>query len=686
MPKKFCIKADDVFDIQMGTDPNTDARPAITFWQAFAETRVKYGEENAYIACEQKDTDTTYFTSPSLREYTFNETYADAHAFGRALIATGLKKYQAVNVIGFNSYQWVIADIGAMTASALAAGVYATNNEDACQYQAEHSEAHTVVVEGDKQLLKYQNILDDKVNGGLPKLKVIVAYNMSPDAVDAQKPQFKKHNVQLFEWKEFLEVDAAKQHAAELDKRMADQKPGNCIKLIYTSGTTGRPKAVMISHDNMVWTSNMMASHMGGVHHTDRMVSYLPLSHIAAQLLDIGLACCFGGKIYFARPDALRGTIGETLKSVQPNIFFGVPRVWEKIAAKIKAAGANTKGIKKSIATWAKGLGMQYSEDRQGIGSDGKPNYNNVSAPCGYGCASCIVFSKVAAALGLTQCRMGITGAAPIAKETLDFYSALNFPVMEVYGQSECTGPATCTTPEVGWKAGTVGPTIPGTTLRINPVNQQIEYTGRHIFMGYLKMQQKTEDTFCDDGYLASGDQGKLDSDFFLSITGRIKELIIGAGGENIAPVPIEKAMKKAMPWLSNCIVFGERKPYLGMFVSLTCVMDPATMRPTDQLEGASLNFLKSIGSDATTYSAAQNDEKLRAAIDAGMKAGNAETISAAQTAKFWIWLPEDLSMPADTLGPTLKMKRGNVYKQQAETIEAGYAANNAKFASKKKS
>ena len=176
----------------------------------------------------------------------------------------------------------------------------------------------------------------------------------------------------------------------------------------------------------------------------------------------------------------------------------------------------------------------------------GNPNYNNVSAPCGYGCASCIVFSKVAAALGLTQCRMGITGAAPIAKETLDFYSALNFPVMEVYGQSECTGPATCTTPEVGWKAGTVGPTIPGTTLRINPTNQQIEYTGRHIFMGYLKMKQKTEETFCDDGYLASGDQGKLDSDDFLSITGRIKELIIGAGGENIAPVPIEKAMKKS--------------------------------------------------------------------------------------------------------------------------------------------
>ena len=137
--------------------------------------------------------------------------------------------------------------------------------------------------------------------------------------------------------------------------------------------------------------------------------------------------------------------------------------------------------------------------------------------------------------------------------------------------------------------------------------------------------------------------------------------------------------MKKAMPWLSNCIVFGERKPYMGMFVSLTCTMDPATMRPTDQLEGASLQFLKSIGSDATTYSAAKKCEKLAAALTAGMGKGNEEAISRAQTPRFWVFLDEDLSMPADTLGPTLKMKRGNVYKQNAQQIEAAYEANNAK-------
>jgi long-chain-fatty-acid--CoA ligase ACSBG len=221
--------------------------------------------------------------------------------------------------------------------------------------------------------------------------------------------------------------------------------------------------------------------------------------------------------------------------------------------------------------------------------------------------------------------------------------------------------------------------------MRIDPETQEIQYTGRHIFMGYLKNEEKTTGTFCPDGWLASGDQGKLCEDGFLSITGRIKELIIGAGGENIAPVLIEKEMKKEMKFLGNCVAFGERKPYLGMFVSLPCVMDLNTNRPTDQLEPAAIAYLKSIGSDATTYSAAKSDEKLNSAIAAGMKKANERAISRAQTPRFHIWLPEDLNMPNDTLGPTLKMKRGNVYKLYANEIEAAYQANAAKMAAAKK-
>ena len=677
MSKVYCTKASDVFPIKMGSDPLTDGLPPQTFWSAFKEVQDKFGDELAYCACDQTPAD-GYLTSRSNQEWTFNQTYDDAHRFGRALLATGLKKYQSVNIIGFNSFEWVCADMGAMMASALAAGVYATNNEDACQYQAEHSEAHTVVCDGAKQLAKYQAILDDRVNGGLPKLKVVVAFNMSPEDVDAVKPKFAKHSVQLYEWGQFLDLDKDGEFKSALDARIEEQEPGNCAKLIYTSGTTGRPKAVMISHDNIVWTTKMMAKHMGGVMHTDKMVSYLPLSHIAAQLLDIGLPSCCGCKIHFARPDALKGTIGKTLVAVQPNIMFGVPRVWEKIASKIRAAGAQSKGLKKAIASWAKGLGAQYSESRQGF-TNGKPNFFNVSAPCGYGCASCLVFSKVKGLLGLSNCRMAITGAAPIGKDTLDFWCALDFPIMEVFGQSECTGPATCTTGEVGWKSGTCGPVIPGTKMRIDTNTQEVQYTGRHIFMGYLKNKEKTEGTLCDDGWLASGDQGKMCEDGFLSITGRIKELIIGAGGENIAPVLIEKEMKKEMGFLSNCVVFGERKPYLGMFVSLPCVMDVATNRPTDNLEQSAITYLKSIGSDATTYSQAQTDEKLNAAITAAMTEANKRAISRAQTPRFHIWLPEDLNMPNDTLGPTLKMKRGNVYKLYANEIEAAYQANAAK-------
>jgi len=300
-----------------------------------------------------------------------------------------------------------------------------------------------------------------------------------------------------------------------------------------------------------------------------------------------------------------------------------------------------------------------------------------------------LVLSKVKGILGLTEARVLITGAAPIAKECLDFFAALDLPIMEVYGQSECTGPATCTSPSVGWKAGTVGPVIPGTTMRIDATTQEIQYTGRHIFMGYMGMEQKSKDTLTEDGWLASGDQGKFDEDQFLSITGRIKELIIGAGGENIAPVVVEKVLKKHMDFLSNVVVFGDNKPYLGILVSLEVVPDPTTGLPTDELTAGVKTWAASIGSDATTYSAAKTCEKINAAIDGARKVAIAAKekgmVSSAATPKFHIWLPEELTNMGDapTLTSTLKLKRKVVNEMYADVIEKGYADQSAKFAKK---
>ena len=645
----------------------------------------------AYRACTQmqpKDAG-KYFTSSSDQEYTWQVFHDKSFMFARALVSQGFNEFSAVNMIGFNSPEWVIADVGCMMAKGLAAGIYATNNAEACQYVSAHSKGEYVLVEGAGQLAKYIDIIKNNVEGGLPSLKSLIIYNMSPEDVAKHKGTLGAINV--YEFNEFLalgEADATS--AATVQGRMDTVQAGNCCMLIYTSGTTGNPKAVMISHDNATWTAKMLAQHIDGLFPTDRIISYLPLSHIAAQILDVIGPIVSGSCVTFARPDALKGTITMTLAAVKPTIFFGVPRVWEKIMAKIKAAGADSKGLKKSLVGWAKGTAAAYSDARQGFNSSGQPNFKTASSPCGYSCADCLVLSKVKNLLGLTEARVMITGAAPISKECLDFFAALDLPIMEVYGQSECTGPATCTSPSVGWKTGTVGPVLPGTTMRIDENTKEIQYTGRHIFMGYMKMEKKTKDTLTPDGWLASGDQGAFDSDNFLSITGRIKELIIGAGGENIAPVVVEKVLKKHIDFLSNLVVFGDNQPYLGMMVSLEVVPDPETNMPTDELTPAVKKWAASIGSDATTYTQAKVDDKINAAVEAGRKAAvNAKEkgmVSSAATPKFHIWLPEELTPMGEnpTLTSTLKLKRNVVNAMYADTILKGYADQSAKFAKKK--
>jgi long-chain-fatty-acid--CoA ligase ACSBG len=464
--KTYRINPSDVMPIVLGSDPKTSGLKPETIWDAFERTRAEYGDKCAYRACTQmaeKDAG-KYFTSSSDQEYTWNTFYEKSFSFARALVSQGFQPFSSVNMIGFNSPEWVIADVGCMMAEGLAAGIYATNNAEACQYVSHHSKAEFIVVEGAGQLKKFIDILKDNIEGGLPDLKGLVVYNMSPEDVETHKNGFfKDHAVKIYEFNEFLKFGEADDSTAKtVTDRMAAVQPGNCCMLIYTSGTTGNPKAVMISHDNAVWTGKMLSEHIDGTFSTDRIISYLPLSHIAAQILDVISPLLAGSTVTMARPDALKGTITMTLAAVKPTIFFGVPRVWEKIMAKIKAKGADSKGLKKSLVGWAKGVAAAYSDARQGFNSSGECNFKTASSPCGYSCADCLVLSKVKGVLGLTDARVMITGAAPISKECLDFFAALDLPIMEVYGQSECTGPATCTSPSVGWKTGTVGPVLPG--------------------------------------------------------------------------------------------------------------------------------------------------------------------------------------------------------------------------------
>lgn len=594
--------------------------------------------------------------------WTFDEYWRLCNSFAKSLIHLGFQQHNIINIIGFNSPEWFISNVGAILAGGIAAGIYTTNLTEACKYIGNHSKAEVVVCEGNKQLAKFTNCGSD-----VPSVKCLVVWGEEIDQAIASKCQ-----VPVYTWEQFLAL--GKEVADDkIDERMAQTKPGHCVTLIYTSGTTGPPKAVMLSNDNITWTTAVLCENFMVTSPNDRVVSYLPLSHVAAQLIDIHYSIFAGSCVYFAQPDALKGTLTNTLKDAKPTLFFGVPRVWEKIQEKMVQVGRETTGIKKSLSTWAKNHGAAKNRRAQygnGGGSD-----------CGFGCANALVLKKIKAVLGLDETQYFFTGAAPISIETLMYFASLDIPIYEVFGQSECTGPHTVSS-RGAWRIGYCGRPMPGTESMIAPGTNELCYRGRHIFMGYMYMPAETSATIDEQGFLHSGDVAEFDGNDtpgipspsgFMKITGRIKELIITAGGENIPPVLIETEMKNEMIALSNVMVVGERRKFLAMLVALKCELDPESGEPTDVLAKDSLFVGGQIGSDAKTMTEAANDQRWITYINNGMKAANARAISNAQIVQKWKMLPKDFSEKAGDLTPTLKLKRGVVTAKYADLIDSIY-------------
>lgn len=307
-------------------------------------------------------------------------------AFAKSLISIGFAKHDIINIIGFNSPEWFFSNYGAIVAGGIAAGIYTTNQSIACQYISKHSEAKVVVAEGLSQLEKYYSIAKE-----LPHLKALVVYGpgVLPDDVKD------KVSVPVYMFDDFLKL-GEKVDDAELKKRGEDQKPNEVTTLIYTSGTTGPPKAVMVTHDNVTWTAKaqLEAFLPQEVNNDDHLITYLPLSHIAAQILDMHCPMASGAQVWFAQPDALRGSLVSTLKEVRPTNFFGVPRVWEKIYEKMQEVAKAQEGIKKMIATTAKRNAAAYWNNHQFGGTRKKPLMYGLSKK---------IFHKVKVQLGLDR-------------------------------------------------------------------------------------------------------------------------------------------------------------------------------------------------------------------------------------------------------------------------------------------
>ncbi len=542
----------------------------------------------------------------------------------RALVATGVEPGQGVVILAFNRPEWFVANLAAMAVGARPAGIYTNSTPEQSRYITEHAEAAVAFVENRESLERLQGA------GGRPAgLKAVVLMDGS-----AAEPG-------VVTWADFLARGTAA-HDPEVDRRTAAAQPDDVATLIYTSGTTGTPKGVMLTHRNLAFIAEA-AQKLLPVGAEDRLISYLPLSHIAEQVVSHLLSLATGACVHFA--ESLE-KLPENLREVRPHLFLGVPRVWEKIQAGMQAAGAQASPLRRRIAAWAKGVGLAGGYADQ----EGRPR------PWTYGLAHRLVFSKVRERLGLDAARMLVVSAAPIAKETLDYFQSLGLPIMEVYGMSEVTGPSTMSLP-ARYKLGRAGCAIPGTDLRIAD-DGEILMRGPHVFKGYYKNEEATREALDAEGWIHSGDVGELDADGFVRVTDRKKELLITSGGKNIAPQHLEGKLKQ-IPAVSQAVAIGDRRNYVVALLAL----DPARVAAE----------AGKAGSPARTADEAARCPVFKAYVEKQVEEVNQGLARYEQIKKIAL-LPKELSVETGELTPTLKLKRRVILERHKETIEALYA------------
>ncbi|XP_061078000.1 long-chain-fatty-acid--CoA ligase ACSBG1 isoform X1 [Conger conger] len=619
----------------------------ITVHQMFRASVEKYGDLSA-LATKRNDT---------WEKITFAEYYQCCRTAAKSFLKLGLERFHSVCILGFNSAEWFFSAIGTIFAGGIMTGIYATNSPEACLHVANDSRTSIIVVENQKQLDKILQI-----KNMLPNLKAIVQYH---GPLENKLPN-------LYSWEEFMELGLDVPDK-ELDDIIALQKANQCCVLIYTSGTMGMPKGVMLSHDNITWTTHH-ASRAGDMQPADTkqesLVSYLPLSHIAAQIYDLWTGIQRGELVYFAQPDALKGSLVHTLREVSPSSHMGVPRVWEKMMEKIKEGIAQSGFLKKKLATWAMSVSLEANQILAN---------KNEDKPLLLLLADGLVLQKLRAELGFSRCLKFFSGAAPIASETVEFFLGLNIMLYEAYGMSESTGPHFMSGPKA-YRLHSCGKVVPGCKFKLADTDAEgtgeVCLWGRNIFMGFLNMEDRTREALDGDGWLRSGDLGKADEDNFLYITGRIKELVITAGGENVPPVPIEDAVKKELPIISNAVLIGDKRKFLSMLLTLKCACNAETMEPMDELSLEAVDYCQQLGSQAVKVSdiVGGKDKEIYRSIQEGINRVNSRAISNAQHVQKWTVLGRDFSISGGELGPTMKLRRPVVQEMYLKEIESFYA------------
>jgi long-chain acyl-CoA synthetase len=554
------------------------------------------------------------------RPFSWAEAGERVEGYANGLLALGVRKGDAFAILGSSKVEWALFDFALGSIGAIGAAIYANNSPKDAGYILEHSESVGVLCEDDVQRAKVE-----EVRGGIPRLQHVLTYADLDDLAARGRTYAADHPDALREAREAIEEN-------------------DLFTYIYTSGTTGPPKGCMISHLNyyaMVAVVDDLPSFTGP---EDTMLLYLPLAHNFGRLMHLSGA--YVGYAIAFLPDPMQAA--AALPAVRPTVFPSVPRVYEKVHTAVVAKFDAETGVKRKLIDWALAVGRRVSVLRRA----GKPVPRALAIQ--HKLADKLVYAKVKEKLG-GRLRLAISGGAPLSLEIAEFFHAIDILLVEGYGLTECTTAASTNTHEA-YRFGTVGRPLPGTEVKLAE-DGELLIRSETVFQGYYKEPAATAEVLGADGWLRSGDIAEIDEDGFIKITDRKKDIIVTAGGKNVAPQNLENDLK-ASKYISQAMVVGDRQPYIAALITL----DPEAL-PAWAAERGLPAEMESLAGEAKVH------ELVQSVVDAV----NADRSRYEQIKRFTI-LPRDFTMEDDELTPTLKLKRRVVAQHFGEELDELYA------------
>jgi long-chain acyl-CoA synthetase len=571
------------------------------------------------------------------RSYSWREVGTLVSEIAAGLVSLGFEPGQTASVLANTSREWVWTDLAVLSAGGICNGSSPTDAAAQVQYLCEDSASSFLFVEDDQQLYKVLDVRD-----ALPLVRKVVVYDMEGlDGLD---------DPQVIGLEALRELGRAslKANPGLMPERRAARRASDVAILVYTSGTTGRPKGAMITHANLCAVlSGLSSSLFEGMPEGGERIAFLPLCHIAERMI--------GGYIPIMRRSVTNfvenpETVFENLREVQPHVFFAVPRVWEKIYSQVMITLSEAGRIQKLAYAWAVGVGGRVAEfEARGVTPGPWMALQRALA-------NFLVLDNVRRMTGMSRVQMALTGAAPISPDLIRWYRSLGVPLREGWGMTETTAGGTVN-PRKASKAGSIGVPGAGLEMRIAEGTNEILLRGSNVILGYLNQPDKTAEAIDAQGWLHTGDVGRVDDDGYFYITDRMKDIIITAGGKNVTPSEWENQLKFS-PYVTDAVVIGDKRAFLTAIV----------MIDQENVE----RFAQERDIPFSNYASLTRAPEILELIQAEVDRVNKQFARVEQVKKFFL-LDRQLTAEDEELTPTMKLKRKLVQTKYAEQIEAMY-------------